>query len=136
MIATGAWPAKLNVLAEEHLTPERSVPKWLAFIGGYIPFEFSHVAVRAGSRVTIPHQVVGVDGHSGHFQVSASSDSKVETFEADMVVHAAGRQPELARFEPAERAHVEFHERSGVRVNEYLQQRFERCRVRSGRCCE
>jgi glutathione reductase (NADPH) len=159
IIATGAWPAKLNIPGEEHLTRSDQfleldqLPKRLAFIGGgYIAFEFSHVAARAGSHVTILHQgdrplerfdadlvavlvertrglgidartnmkVVGVDGHPGRFKVSASSDSEVETFEADMVVHAAGRQPELADLSlPA--AHVEFDERSGVRVNEYLQ---------------
>lgn len=158
VIATGAWPAKLNIPGEEHLTRSDQfmdldrLPKRLVFVGGgYIAFEFSHIAARAGSHVTILHQgnrplerfdadlaarlvertrelgvdihtntkVVGVDGRPGHFKVSASADSKVEAFEADMVVHAAGRQPELDDLSlPA--AHVEF-ERSGVRVNEYLQ---------------
>lgn len=63
VIATGAWPARLNIPGEEHLTRSDQfleldeLPKRLVFIGGgYIAFEFSHVAARAGSRVTILHQ--------------------------------------------------------------------------------
>ena len=48
-----------------------------------------------------------------------------------MLLAASPNSPDLSL--PA--THVEFHERSGVRVNEYLQ-RLERGRVRSGRYCE
>lgn len=158
VIATGAWPAKLNIPGEEHLTHSDQfmeldeLPKRIVFIGGgYIAFEFSHVAARAGSRVTILHQgdqplehfdpdlvarltertrALGVDirtkmkasevqGRPGQFKVIASTDSKAEAFEADMVVHAAGRLPEIADLNlPA--ANVE-SDRHGVKVNEYLQ---------------
>lgn len=158
MIATGAWPAKLDIPGEEHLTRSdqflelEQLPRRLIFIGGgYIAFEFSHVAARAGSRVTILHQgerplehfdsdlvarlvertrALGIDvrtktkaievqSNPGRLTVIASTDSKTERFEADMVVHAAGRAPELADLNlPA--ANVEFNRR-GVKVNSYLQ---------------
>jgi glutathione reductase (NADPH) len=63
VVATGAWPAALNIPGEEHLThsdqfmdlPE--LPERIVFVGGgYIAFEFAHVAARAGSAVTILHQ--------------------------------------------------------------------------------
>ncbi|HEX7359658.1 MAG TPA: NAD(P)/FAD-dependent oxidoreductase [Bryobacteraceae bacterium] len=158
LIATGAWPAKLNIPGEEHLTRSDQfleldeLPKRLIFIGGgYIAFEFSHVAARAGSQVTILHKgerplerfdadlvgklvertrklgieirtktkAIEVQGKPGRLKVIASADSKTETFEANVVVHAAGRAPELADLDlPA--ADVEFDSR-GVKVSPYLQ---------------
>ena len=158
VVATGAWPAALNIAGEEHLTLSDQfleldeLPRRLVFVGGgYIAFEFSHVAARAGAQVTILHQgerplehfdgdlvakliertralgidvrtntkVVGVEGSPGQFNVTAAAGSKSETFDADMVVHAAGRAPELADLDlPA--AGVDF-DRRGVTVNEHLQ---------------
>ncbi len=64
-------------------------------------------------------RVIAVEGSPGQFRVVASVYSKSEAFDADMVVHAAGRSPELADLDlPA--AGVEF-DRRGVAVNEYLQ---------------
>ncbi len=158
VVATGAWPAELNIAGEKHLTRSDQfleldeLPRRLLFVGGgYIAFEFSHVAVRAGAQVTILHRgerplehfdddlvarlmertralgidlhtntkVVGVEGSPGQFKVTASTDSKSEIFDADMVVHAAGRTPELADLDLAA-AGVDF-DRRGVTVNEYLQ---------------
>jgi glutathione reductase (NADPH) len=63
VVATGAWPAALNIPGEEHLTHSdqfmelNELPKRIVFVGGgYIAFEFAHVAARAGSAVTILHQ--------------------------------------------------------------------------------
>lgn len=62
VVATGAWPAALNIPGEEHLTHSdqfmelNELPKRIVFVGGgYIAFEFAHVAARAGSAVTILH---------------------------------------------------------------------------------
>jgi glutathione reductase (NADPH) len=158
VVAAGAWPAELDIAGEEHLTRSDEfleldkLPKRLVFVGGgYIAFEFSHVAVRAGAQVTILHRgerplehfdgdlvaklvertralgidlrtnttVVGVEGGPGQFKITASIDSRHETFDADMVVHAAGRAPALADLDlPA--AGVAF-DRHGITVNEYLQ---------------
>lgn len=158
VIATGAWPAKLNIPGEDHLTRSdqflelENLPKRLIFIGGgYIAFEFSHVAARAGSQVTILHQgerplehfdpdlvaklvqrtrTLGIDVHTktkataiegspGKLTVNTATDSKTESFEAEMVVHAAGRAPEIADLNLAA-AKVEF-DRRGIKVNSFLQ---------------
>jgi len=63
LIATGAKPAKLNITGEENvITSDEfldldNLPKNILFIGGgYISFEFAHLAARAGSEVTILHR--------------------------------------------------------------------------------
>lgn len=63
LIATGARPVPLGVPGEEHLaTSDRfleldHLPRRLVFVGGgYISFEFAHLAARAGARVTIFHR--------------------------------------------------------------------------------
>jgi len=60
VIATGAAPAHLNIPGEEHLvTSDRflelpDLPERVLFVGGgYIAFEFAHIAVRAGARPII-----------------------------------------------------------------------------------
>lgn len=157
VIAVGAWPARLDIPGENHLTrsdqfldlPE--LPGRIIFVGGgYIAFEFGHVAARAGAAVTILHQgarplerfdedlvaqlvertrdvgidvrtgtkVVAVEGEPGNFRVTASAGSASEVFEADLVVHAAGRVPEIGDLDlPA--AGVEF-DRRGISVDAHL----------------
>jgi glutathione reductase (NADPH) len=63
LVATGAKPRRLNIPGEEHLTTSdqflelASLPPHVLFVGGgYISFEFAHLAVRAGSQVTILHR--------------------------------------------------------------------------------
>src|SRR5713226_340905 len=63
LIAAGAMPAPLKFPGAERLTTSDQflnldrLPASLAFVGGgYISFEFAHVAARAGSRVTILHR--------------------------------------------------------------------------------
>lgn len=64
-------------------------------------------------------KAIEVQGSPGQFKVIASTDSKTEVFETDMVIHAAGRAPELDDLNlPA--AHVEF-DLHGVAVNQHLQ---------------
>ena len=69
LIATGAWPAKLGIPGEELLTRSDEfleldkLPKKIIFVGGgYISFEFSHVAAPAGVQVQILHRVRAPDG--------------------------------------------------------------------------
>jgi glutathione reductase (NADPH) len=63
VIAAGEVPADLKILGAEHLTTSdqflelNELPRRILFIGGgYIAFEFAHVAARAGSQVTILHR--------------------------------------------------------------------------------
>lgn len=60
LIATGAEPAPLGIPGEEHLvTSEQfmameSLPRRIVLAGGgYVAAEFSHIAARAGARVTV-----------------------------------------------------------------------------------
>jgi glutathione reductase (NADPH) len=60
VIASGAEPAKLDIPGEEHLLDNEDflnleeLPARVAMVGGgYVAAEFSHVAARAGARVTI-----------------------------------------------------------------------------------
>jgi glutathione reductase (NADPH) len=63
LIATGARPAKLNITGEQHIVTSDQfleldrLPSDILFIGGgYISFEFAHIAARCGSNVTILHR--------------------------------------------------------------------------------
>ena len=63
LIATGAKPQKLNIPGEEHLTTSEqfleldSLPRRIVFVGGgYISFEFAHISVRCGAKVTLLHR--------------------------------------------------------------------------------
>jgi glutathione reductase (NADPH) len=158
VIAAGQKPADLKIAGTEHLTTSEQfldmneLPKRILFIGGgYIAFEFAHVAVRAGAQVTIAHrgprplprfepdlvdqlvkgsrelridvqlgiEVIGVEKSSGQLVVRTSGSDLERTFEADMVVHAAGRVPEIEDMN-LDAAGVAW-DRGGVKVNEFLQ---------------
>jgi len=158
VIAAGQKPADLKIPGTEHLTTSEQfleleeLPKRILFIGGgYIAFEFAHVAARARTQVTIVHrgarplplfdpdlvdqivkhtrelgvdvqlgaEVVGVEKSPGQLVVQASGSAQKRTFEADMVVHAAGRVPEIDDMN-LDGAGVEW-DRRGVKVNGFLQ---------------
>jgi len=158
VIAAGQKPADLKIPGTEHLTTSEQfleldeLPKRILFIGGgYIAFEFAHVAVRVGAQVTIAHrgqrplprfdpdlvdqlvkssrelgvdvqlgtEVIGVEKKSGQLVVRASASGQPRTFEADMVVHAAGRVPEIDDMN-LDAAGVAW-DSQGVKVNEFLQ---------------
>lgn len=60
LIAAGAEPARLGIAGEEHLVTNEDfldldrLPQRIALVGGgYIAAEFSHIAARAGAKVTI-----------------------------------------------------------------------------------
>lgn len=158
VIAAGRKPAVLKIPGEEYLTTSEQfldidkLPRRLLFIGGgYIAFEFAHIAARAGAQVTIVHRGVrplsqfdpdlvgqivaksrelGIDVQLGseaqriekkssQFLVHASICGQQRTFEADLVVHAAGRVPEIDDLN-LDVASVEWDEQ-GVKVNKFLQ---------------
>ena len=158
VIATGEMPVDLQIPGTEHLTTSdqflelNELPRRILFIGGgYIAFEFAHVAARAGAQVTILHRgprplalfdpdlvdqlvertrelgievhlgttAIGIEKSSAELIVRALATGKTGTFQTDMVVHAAGRVPEISDLN-LEAAGIEGNKR-GVRVNEFLQ---------------
>jgi glutathione reductase (NADPH) len=159
VIATGAKPRKLGIPGERHVTTSdrflelEELPRRIIFIGGgYISFEFAHIAALAGSEVTILHRgerplegfdpdlvakLVEKTKHMGavvklRMQVeqieeirdcltvhASSPDGPKEAFHTDLVVHGAGRVPEIDDLNLAASG-VQAEER-GVVVNEYLQ---------------
>jgi glutathione reductase (NADPH) len=169
LIAAGAEPVKLNIAGEQYLTTSDQfleldqLPDRIVFVGGgYISFEFAHVAARAGVKaVTIIHrgtrplenfdldlvnmlvegtrnlginvmlqtEVKGIEKKESSsagkkFVVNIASkgdDSRKNerSIDADMVVHSAGRTPEIEDLE-LEKAGIEY-EKKGIKVNEHLQ---------------
>lgn len=158
VIATGQKPTDLKIPGAEHLTTSEQflelddLPSRILFIGGgYIAFEFAHVALRAGSQVAILHrgarplplfdphlvdqlvertrelgadiqlgtEAVGIEKGPGGLTVQASTSGQRRTFEADLVVHAAGREPEIDDLN-LDAAGIEWDQR-GVKINEFLQ---------------
>ena len=158
VIATGARHAPLGIPGEEHLTTSTQfleldeLPRHIVFVGGgYIAFEFAHIAARAGAQVQVLHRgsrplekfdpdlvamlvqasrelgievhvnkaVVAIERQGDHSLVHARTGAQEQTVEADLVVHAAGRVPEIDDLE-LEVAGVA-REKGGVSVNNYLQ---------------
>jgi len=159
VVAAGAKPVDLNIPGAEHaLTSEQfleldNLPGRIVFIGGgYISFEFAHVAARADARAVILHRgkrpldrfdpdlvdrlvgrtrEIGVDvqvraevkrivSDSSGFKVRAVAEGSEREFEANLVVHGAGRVPEIDDMQLAE-AGIDGDPRGGIKVNEYLQ---------------
>ena len=158
LIATGAMPMPLPFPGREHVATSEQfmelaeLPRRIVFVGGgYISFEFAHVAAQAGAQITILHrgprpleafdpdlvdllvtrtrelgmavelstEVRGVERNDGGYTVRATRAGREQCFEADLVVHGAGRIPELDDLD-LEAAGVQ-REARGVTVNPYLQ---------------
>ncbi|KPU63198.1 hypothetical protein EP1X_05370 [Thermococcus sp. EP1] len=154
LVATGAKPRKLNIPGEEHVITSDEfleldeLPERIVFIGGgYISFEFAHLAARAGSSVTILHRSerplknfepyivdslikateergIKVVTNAPVKEVEKRADSFVVktpqgNFEVNLVVHGAGRIPNVDDL-GLEVAGVEYDEK-GIKVNEYMQ---------------
>lgn len=157
-IAAGARPATLGISGENYLMTSdqflelEDMPREITFVGGgYISFEFAHVAARAGAQVRIIHRearplekfdpdlveklvkateeagidlrlnaaVKSVKQAKGCLQVQVSTDGADESFETEMVVHGAGRVPDIDDLD-LPTAGVQ-REKKGVSVNKYLQ---------------
>jgi glutathione reductase (NADPH) len=158
VIAAGEVPADLEIPGTEHLTTSdqflelNELPRRILFIGGgYVAFEFAHVAACVGSQVTVlqrgprplaffdpdlvdqlvkrTHELgidvhlgteaIGIEKSSAELSVQALASGQTITFQAEMVVHAAGRVPEINDLN-LDAVGIEWEER-GVRVNEFLQ---------------
>jgi len=155
VLATGSTSRPLDIPGAEHLhtsddfleLPE--LPRRIAFVGGgYISFEFAHVAARAGAEVTILHRskqvlkgfepdivdvVVEASRTAGIRIVLETSPTGVEadgdslsiatdseeSYETDYIVVATGRVPNVSVLEGGAGA-VE-HGGRGIAVNEFLQ---------------
>lgn len=158
LIATGAKPLELPIEGREHIRysddfldlPE--LPRRIMFIGGgYISFEFAHIAASCGSEVHIlqrgPSVLEGFDeelvqrlvvesekiGIQVHLQAAAKTvvqhekgytvrtdcNGVSQEFEADLVVAAAGRKPNLEGL-ALEKAHVKY-DKQGIAVNPFMQ---------------
>ncbi len=158
VIATGARHSTLGIPGEEHLSTSTQflelpeLPHRIAFVGGgYIAFEFAHIAARAGSQVEVLHrgsrplkqfdpdlvatlvqatQELGVQVHL-NTQVTA-----IERRAERLLVHSrAGEQEQIVEVDLAVHAAGRVpeiddldlevagvaHNNAGVSVNSYLQ---------------
>jgi glutathione reductase (NADPH) len=188
LIATGSKPMNLNIAGSDNIiTSDQfldfnrdNLPSKIVFVGGgYISFEFAHIAARAGGKVTILHRGnmplehfdpdlvnkllertkdIGIDmilnatvnrvdripssslssrssfsdGGRNKLVVHYSSssdisnenstnrDEKASKIEADMVVHGAGRVPNIDGLDLLNPGGVQYTDK-GITVNEYLQ---------------
>ncbi|WP_046225810.1 dihydrolipoyl dehydrogenase family protein [Paenibacillus dauci] len=181
LIATGAKPAPLSVTGEQYLANSddflnlEQLPSPLVFVGGgYISFEFAHIAARAGAEVHILHKDeqplkgfdpelvkelmqrsrdIGIHIHLNtslqsieqleegtesnsspanaesrtadrannqpRYLIQASQQDQELRLECGLVVHGAGRMPNIMDIQ-LEQGKVEFSKK-GVRVNDYMQ---------------
>jgi glutathione reductase (NADPH) len=159
VITAGARHAPLGIAGEEYLTTSTEfmdldhLSRRVVFVGGgYIAFEFAHVAARAGAEVSILHRgdrplerfdadlvaqlvqvtrdlgvdvrvrttVTAVEKRGNELLVHARGTEGMTEVAADLVVHAAGRVPEIDDL-GVDVAGIERAENGGVAVNEHLQ---------------
>lgn len=158
VIASGARPRPLDIPGEPLVTTSSefmeldALPRRILFIGGgYISFEFAHMAARAGASVTLLNrgdrvlegfdpdlverlverstrvgialhrraEVEAIEQAGEALEALAKIESEPQRFEADLVVHGAGRVPAVEALD-LEKGGIEAGKR-GVEVNEYLQ---------------
>lgn len=158
LIASGARPAPLGIAGAEHVVTSddflelETLPPRITLIGGgYIAAEFSHLAARAGSKLTVlqreprmlprfdpdlvgwlmeSFEALGIDVRTGTtvrriekmadgLLVHSNAHGQDQTVTADLVVHAAGRAPDLEALDlPAAGVRLD---RGRLVLNEFLQ---------------
>ena len=158
LIASGARPTSLGFPGAEHLTLSDAfmelerLPERIVMVGGgYVAAEFSHIAARAGAKVTVlqrgermlPYfdpQLVGwlmekfreigvdvrtknavtaVERAGDEYRVHTQTPEGETAVEADLVVHAAGRIPDIDELNlPAADVAAE---KGRLRLNDFLQ---------------
>ena len=74
---------------------------------------------KLGVEVHLETELVAIDSSGNSFTVQATTPDEGCSFEADLVVHGAGRVPDIDGLD-LDKAGVE-HDKRGVRVNEFLQ---------------
>lgn len=155
-VAVGLEPAKLPLNGWENLVDSDGfleldeLPRRILFVGGgYISFEFAHIAARFGAQVTILHgderplpmfdadivqtlrdasKEAGISIELGARAQRIEKNGDVfrvttedgRRFDADLAVHGAGRVPSVAGMN-LEAAGVEYDKRRGISVNDHLQ---------------
>ena len=116
-IGAGAKPMELGIPGREHLTTSdeflelEELPRRLLFVGGgYISFEFAHIAARAGARVTLLHRSKPLKGfdpdlavrlveRTRHLGIEVHLETEVRGIEErpeGLTVRAAGRGEEVS----------------------------------------
>lgn len=156
VLATGASPASLPIEGAEHMLSSddflelEQLPSSIVFIGGgYISFEFAHLAKRAGADVHIlqrgDHALKGFDtelvqqlidysesiGVHVHLHTEAAEirpegqgyqvyTKTEDSFYGDIVVHGSGRTPNVQTLD-LEKAEAAYDKTRGITVNDYLQ---------------
>jgi glutathione reductase (NADPH) len=155
VIATGAVPRITQIAGAEYTHDSEyflnmaELPERIVFVGGgFVSFEFAHVAAQAGRQVVILHRsnrpLKAFDEDMVKVILEASRESGIsvvldeapveirrvesgyvvhgksgDQYEADLIIEATGRTPNLTLLE-GNRGEVESSPK-GVAVNEYLQ---------------
>jgi glutathione reductase (NADPH) len=94
---------------------ERMLPAFDPDLVGWLMEKFHEIGV----DVRLKTRVTAIEKNAGAFSVRASSNGKEEVFTSDLVVHAAGRVPDLDPLDLAA-AGVE-SEKGRLKLNEFLQ---------------
>jgi glutathione reductase (NADPH) len=104
--------------AEVHIVHRRARP--LAGFDPDLVGQLVEALREVGVDVRLDTVVEGVERRDGSLVVQARSGTHTSELSADLVVHGAGRAPEIRNL-ALDVAGVAFDARRGVRVNEYLQ---------------